>query len=159
MLRALSDSAYKSSTARAFWIERPGTGELREERLAALQPGELCVQTLFSAVSRGTESLVFQGQVPRSEWQRMRCPYQVGEFPGPLKYGYINVGRVVAGAPAWLGRPVFCLYPHQTQYVVTEAAVTPIPDHVPLERAVLAANLETALNGVWDGLPRLGDRV
>src|SRR5262249_49327549 len=107
----------------------------------------------------GTESLVFQGRVPVSEYERMRCPHQAGQFPGPIKYGYSNVGIVVEGAEALRGRQVFCLYPHQTAYVVPADAVVPLPDHVPAARAVLAANMETALNAMWDAEPRLGDRV
>lgn len=145
--------------ARAFWIARPGQGELREEALAAPGSSEVLVQTRFSAVSRGTESLVFNGRVPESERMRMRCPFQEGDFPGPLKYGYANVGVVREGPAELRGRPVFCLFPHQTAYVVPIHAVTPLPDNVPAERAVLAANLETAVNAVWDAEPRLGDRV
>jgi 2-desacetyl-2-hydroxyethyl bacteriochlorophyllide A dehydrogenase len=145
--------------ARAFWVTGPSRGELREEPLAPPAPDEVLVETLFSGVSRGTEALVFQGRVPPSEYQRMRCPFQSGDFPAPVKYGYANVGRVVGGAAASKGAVVFCLFPHQTAYVVPERAVLRVPDAVPPSRAVLAANLETALNAVWDGEPRLGDRV
>jgi threonine dehydrogenase-like Zn-dependent dehydrogenase len=145
--------------ARAFWVVEPGRGELREEELRSPGPDEVLVRTLYSAVSRGTESLVFHGRVPVSEHQRMRCPHQAGEFPGPLKYGYSSVGVVEAGNAALLGRPVFCLFPHQSAYVVPALAVLPLPRGVPPERAVLAANMETAINAIWDASPRLGDRV
>ena len=143
----------------AFWTVRAGFGELRSEPLAPPRAGQVLVQTLYSAVSRGTESLVFQGRVPASEYQRMRCPAQQGDFPGPLKYGYSSVGVVEAGPRELLGQVVFCLYPHQSAYVVAESAVLPVPRAVPAERAVLAANLETALNAVWDAAPRAGDRI
>jgi threonine dehydrogenase-like Zn-dependent dehydrogenase len=146
-------------TARAFWTLGPGRGEIRTEALPMPASDEVLVQTSYSAVSRGTESLVFNGRVPQSAYQRMRCPHQVGEFPGPLKYGYANVGVVRAGAAALLGQAVFCLFPHQSAYVVPAHAVHPIPDAVALERAVLAANMETAVNAVWDAAPQLGDRV
>jgi threonine dehydrogenase-like Zn-dependent dehydrogenase len=145
--------------ARAFWSVEPGRGELRSETLLQPATGEVLVRTLYSAVSRGTESLVFHGRVPISERQRMRCPYQVGEFPGPVKYGYCSVGRVQAGDAELSGQTVFCLFPHQSAYVVPAGAVLPVPAAVPPERAVLAANLETAVNAVWDAEPRLGDRV
>ncbi|HEY0469078.1 MAG TPA: zinc-binding alcohol dehydrogenase [Polyangiaceae bacterium] len=148
-----------SEHARAFWLVEPGRGELRTEHLRAPAADEVLVQTLYSAVSRGTESLVFQGRVPVSEYQRMRCPHQVGEFPGPLKYGYSSVGVVQAGSAELLGKPVFCLFPHQSAYVVPALSVLLVPAFVPPERAVLAANLETAINAVWDAAPRLGDRV
>jgi threonine dehydrogenase-like Zn-dependent dehydrogenase len=117
------------------------------------------VQALYGAVSRGTESLVFSGRVPLAERERMRCPHQEGDFPGPVKYGYVNVGRVVEGPDALRNRTVFCLYPHQTTYVVRADQVVAIPDDVPPQRAVLAANMETALNALWDATPMLGDRI
>ena len=148
-----------TENARAFWVTAPGQGELRSQPLAAPGLGEVLVRTHFSAISRGTESLVFGGRVPASEYERMRCPHQAGAFPGPLKYGYSSVGQVEAGSDPLRERMVFCLYPHQTAYVVPESAVVPIPSGVPAERAVLAANLETAINAMWDAAPRLGDRV
>jgi NADPH:quinone reductase-like Zn-dependent oxidoreductase len=148
-----------TENARAFWTVAPGRGEIRSEALRPRAPDEVLVRALYSAVSRGTESLVFHGRVPVSEYQRMRCPHQVGEFPGPVKYGYASVGVVIEGPAKLLDRPVFCLFPHQTAYVVSAAAVLPIPDSVAPERAVLAANLETAINALWDAAPRLGDRV
>ena len=125
----------------------------------AAAAGAVVVQARFGALSRGTEACVFQGRVPASEWARMRCPFQEGDFPGPVKYGYISVGRVLAGPGHLSGRDVFCLYPHQTLYTVPASAVTPLPDDVPAERAVLAANMETAVNVLWDAGPLAGDRV
>jgi hypothetical protein len=145
--------------ARAFWVLAPGRSELRSEELAAPGAGEVLVRAQYSAISRGTEALVFHGRVPPSEYQRMRCPWQTGDFPGPVKYGYSSVGKVHAGSAALLGQSVFCLFPHQSAYVVPERAVLPIPAGLPPERAVLAANLETALNATWDAEPRLGDRI
>jgi hypothetical protein len=145
--------------ARAFWIVEAGRGEIREEVLPATGPGQLVVSARRSGISRGTESLVFKGLVPPSQWQTMRCPFQIGEFSGPLKYGYASVGQIDAGPDALLGRRVFCLYPHQSAYVVPIGAVTLLPDDVPDTRAVLSANMETAVNGLWDAAPRLGDRI
>ena len=147
----------------AFWTVAPGRGELRRETLPPLRDGDVLVRSLYSAISRGTESLVFRGEVPPSEYQRMRAPFQQGDFPAPVKYGYINVGVVEAGcgaqAQALVGRRVFCLYPHQQAYVVPATAVVALPDAVPSARAVLAANLETAINAIWDASPTLGDRI
>lgn len=144
---------------RALWILKPGQARIGTETLPEPGPGEVRVRARFGAVSRGTEALVFQGKVPPSQHQAMRAPFQAGVFPGPVKYGYINVGRVEAGPESLLGRDVFCLYPHQTGYVVPATAVTPLPEGLPPERAVLAANMETALNVAWDAAPRPGDRV
>lgn len=145
--------------ARAFWVAEPGRGEIRSETLPVPQAGEALVRTLFTAVSRGTEALVFNGKVPRSEHERMRAPFQAGEFPAPVKYGYCNVGVVEQGPAELRGRRVFCLYPHQTRYVAPAAALHALPDDVPPARAVLAANLETAVNALWDARPGIGDRL
>ncbi|GAB2850114.1 zinc-binding alcohol dehydrogenase [Streptomyces deserti] len=146
-------------TARAFWIDSPGRGRIRDAELP--QPGEeeVLVRTLYSGVSRGTETLVFRGGVPGSQYAAMRAPFQEGDFPGPVKYGYLNVGVVEAGPESLRGRTVFCLYPHQTRYVVPAGAVTPVPDGVPAERAVLAGTVETAVNALWDAAPLVGDRI
>jgi hypothetical protein len=147
------------SEARAFWVVAPGRGEIRAQRLRPLAPGELLVRARVSAISRGTETLIFRGEVPQSEWQRMRCAFQEGEFPGPVKYGYAVAGIVEDGAAEYCGRRVFCLHPHQDRFIIPEDAVVPIPDDVPEQRATLAANMETAVNGVWDGMPGPGDRI
>src|SRR5262249_32454391 len=117
------------------------------------------VRTLCSGISRGTEALVFRGGVPESQYAAMRAPFQEGDFPGPVKYGYLNVGVVEDGPVALRGRTVFCLYPHQTGYVVPATAVTPVPDSGPAARAILAGTVETAVNAVWDAAPMLGDRI
>jgi 2-desacetyl-2-hydroxyethyl bacteriochlorophyllide A dehydrogenase len=145
--------------ARAFWIAEPGRGEIRVEPLPPPAADEVLVRAQFSGISRGTEALVFAGRVPESERQRMRAPFQSGEFPAPIKYGYASVGTVERGPRELEGRSVFSLYPHQTRYVVPAPAVHVLPDAVPPERAVLAANLETAINGIWDARPHAGDRI
>lgn len=145
--------------ARACWLVQAGRAELRTQTLHEPADGEVLVRTLHSGISRGTEMLVFRGEVPASEHQRMRAPFQQGDFPGPLTYGYSSVGVVEQGPPALRGRAVFCLHPHQDRYVVPAAAVHPLPEDVPPARAVLAANLETAVNALWDGAPRVGDRI
>ena len=145
--------------ARAFWLASPDHGEIRDVELPEPGEGEVLVRTLWSGVSRGTETLVFRGGVPVSQYAAMRAPFQEGDFPGPVKYGYLNVGVVEEGPDALVGRTVFCLYPHQTRYVVPVSAVTPVPDSVPAERAVLAGTVETAVNALWDAAPLAGDRI
>jgi threonine dehydrogenase-like Zn-dependent dehydrogenase len=146
-------------TARAFWLSTPGQGEIREERLAAPAEDEVLVRTLYTGVSRGTETLVFSGRVPENQHATMRAPFQEGEFPAPVKYGYLSVGRVEEGPDALVGRNVFCLYPHQSRYVVPTSAVTVVPESVPAARAVLAGTVETAVNALWDAAPLVGDRI
>lgn len=146
-------------SARAFWLRSPGHGEIRDITLAEPAEGEVLVRTLYSGVSRGTETLVFRGGVPESQHAVMRAPFQEGDFPGPVKYGYLNVGVVEAGPRELVGRSVFCLYPHQSRYVVPVSAVTVVPEGVPAERAVLAGTVETAVNAVWDAAPLIGDRI
>ncbi len=143
----------------AFWVVAPGHGELRREAVPARSAQEASVRALYSGVSRGTEALVFNGGVPESEYRRMRAPFQAGDFPGPVKYGYASVGRVVDGPGDLSGKTVFCLYPHQQRYVVPVDALYVLPETVPASRAILAAQLETALNAVWDSGAAPGDRV
>lgn len=148
-----------TETVRAFWVAAPGRGEIRTEALPPASADEVVVRALYSGISRGTESLVFRGRVPPSEFGRMRAPFQQGEFPAPVKYGYASVGQIEGGPSQLVGRTAFVLFPHQTKYVVPAAAVHLLPEGVPGGRAVLAANLETAINGVWDAAIKPGDRV
>jgi NADPH:quinone reductase-like Zn-dependent oxidoreductase len=145
--------------AHAFWLREPGCGEIRPVTLPVPREDEVLVRTLRSAVSRGTETLVFRGGVPPSQYTAMRAPFQEGDFPGPVKYGYLNVGTVEQGPADLRGRTVFCLYPHQTAYVVPADAVTLVPEGVPPARAVLAGTVETAVNALWDAAPLIGDRI
>ena len=145
--------------AQAFWVVAPGHGEIRARRLRPLDPGEVLIRTLVSAISRGTETLVFRGEVPESEWQRMRCPFQEGEFPAPVKYGYSAVGIVEDGPASELGRRVFSLHPHQDRFIVPQDAVIDVPTDVPDRRATLAASMETAVNALWDAAPGPGDQI
>lgn len=146
-------------TARALWFTSSGNCEIRPVALPSPGTGEVLVRALFSGVSRGTESLVLAGAVPENQHAVMRAPFQEGDFPWPVKYGYLNVGVVEVGPADLVGRTVFCLYPHQTRYVVPADAVTPVPDAVPAARAVLAGTVETAVNAVWDAAPLIGDRI
>jgi threonine dehydrogenase-like Zn-dependent dehydrogenase len=145
--------------AHAFWLRAPGVGEIRPVTLPSPGPDEVMVRALRSGVSRGTETLVFRGGVPPGQYAAMRAPFQEGDFPAPVKYGYLNVGAVEQGPKELCGRTVFCLYPHQSAYVVPASAVTVVPDDVPPARAVLAGTVETAVNALWDARPLLGDRV
>ncbi|MFJ2566174.1 zinc-binding alcohol dehydrogenase [Streptomyces sp. NPDC087568] len=146
-------------SARSFWLTSPGRGEIRPTDLPEPAPGEVVVRALYSGISRGTETLVFRGQVPESQYDAMRAPFQEGDFPGPVKYGYLSVGVVEEGPPELTGRTVFCLHPHQSRYVVPASAVTCVPESVPAGRAVLAGTIETAVNALWDAAPLVGDRI
>jgi Zn-dependent alcohol dehydrogenase len=145
--------------ATAFWLREPGAGELRPVTLAPPGPGEVQVRATRSAISRGTEALVFRGRVPVDQYRTMRAPFQDGDFPAPVKYGYLSVGVVEEGPAALQGSTVFCLHPHQTAYVVPADAVTVVPPEVPERRAVLTGIVETAVNALWDAPPLVGDRV
>jgi threonine dehydrogenase-like Zn-dependent dehydrogenase len=145
--------------AQAFWLRAPGNGEIRTVELPDPGPTDVAVRTIRSGISRGSETLVFRGGVPPEQRVRMRAPFQEGDFPGPLKYGYLNVGAVEEGPPELRGRTVFCLYPHQTAYVVPAGAVSVVPEDVPPGRAVLAGTVETAVNALWDVGPLVGDRI
>ncbi len=151
------DNSGVDMASKALWYVANRRAELRDEAVAAPAAGELRVRARFGAISRGTERLVFEGRVPESEFERMRAPFMAGAFPHPVKYGYSTVGTVEEGAQR--GRTVFVLHPHQSEFVVPEAAAAVVPDNVPPQRAVLAANMETALNAVWDGAPGPADRI
>jgi threonine dehydrogenase-like Zn-dependent dehydrogenase len=152
-------STGKTRIARSLWYARKGAAELRAAPLPRPKPGEALVRTLFSGISRGTERLVFNGAVGESEWERMRGPNQEGAFPFPVKYGYCATGVVEEGPAGLLGKTVFCLHPHQDHFVAPIAALVPVPDGVPARRATLTANMETALNALWDGGAGAGDRI
>jgi threonine dehydrogenase-like Zn-dependent dehydrogenase len=153
------DVVLERGIAHAFWLRAPGCGEIRPVGLPEPGPDDVVIRTVRSGVSRGTETLVFRGGVPQDLRARMRAPFQEGDFPAPVKYGYLNVGAVEEGPPDLRGRTVFCLYPHQTAYVVPASAVSVVPDDVPPARAVLAGTVETAINALWDAAPAVGDRI
>ena len=145
--------------AQALWYVAPGCAELREEKLTVPARGDVRVRAWYGALSRGTERLVLAGHVPASEFERMRAPFMGGNFPFPVKYGYTTVGWVEAGPADLEGRVVFALHPHQNIFNVPSSSVVRLPNSLPPSRAVLAANMETALNAVWDGAPGPADRI
>ena len=145
--------------AQALWYVGPGQAEIRPERLPPLADGQVRVRSRYSAISRGTEALIAAGRVPESEYQRMRAPFMGGTFPFPVKYGYATVGEVEAGPAALIGRNVFALHPHQTKFDLPAEAVVPVPATFRRQRAVLAANIETALNATWDAAPGPSGRI
>lgn len=146
-------------TARALWHVSPGRAELRVNTLSAPGEGEAMARTLFSAISRGTERLVSHGGVPESEHASMRAPLQEGDFPFPVKYGYCAVAKVETGPRELVGRTIFALHPHQDLFVAPVSMMATVPKNVPAARAVLAANMETALNALWDSGAGPGDRI
>jgi len=145
--------------AQALWYSRPGQAEIRRETLAPLGADEVRVRALYGALSRGTEALVLAGRVPQSEFERMRAPFMAGHFPFPVKYGYATVGRIEGGPEGFSGRTVFTLHPHQDLFNIPASAAIVLPENLPPQRAVLAANMETALNAVWDAAPGPADRI
>ncbi|WP_284975661.1 zinc-binding alcohol dehydrogenase [Arthrobacter sp. efr-133-TYG-104] len=145
--------------AQAYWVTESGAGELRGESMPTPGPGEALIRTLYSGVSRGTERVVHEGRVPERVAERMQAPHQEGEFPGPVKYGYLNVGVVEQGPQEWIGKTVFSLHPHQDFYVIPANQLTAVPEDVPARRAVLTGIVEVAINALWEAGPKLGDRV
>lgn len=148
-----------SGSALALWYVAPRECALNTVALPRPGPDDCLVRTLWSGVSRGTERLVCEGRVPPCEHERMRAPFQDGAFPFPVKYGYCAVGRVEAGPADMIGKTVFCLYPHQDRFVMARDRLTIVPDAVPARRAILAANMETALNAHWDAGSGPADRI
>jgi NADPH:quinone reductase-like Zn-dependent oxidoreductase len=146
-------------SAEALWYVAPSRAEIRHERLGEPGPSEVRVRALYSAISRGTERLVFAGRVPETEFARMRAPFMGGAFPFPVKYGYSMVGRVERGPAELVDQIVFALHPHQSAFILPAQAVVPLPHGLPPARAVLAANMETALNAMWDAAPAVADNI
>lgn len=145
--------------ARALWLTAIRQAELKSTSLDAPADGEFLIESCFGAISKGTEALIADGSVPPSEHDRMRAPMQAGNFPFPVKYGYAVVGKIKAGSASSIGQTVFCLHPHQDLFHIPANMAFPVPTHVPAHRAVLAANMETALNGIWDAGVLAGDKV
>lgn len=152
-------STGKIVVSRALWYAKQGVAELRPQQLPVPTPDQVRVKSLFSGISRGTERLIFSGQVGPSEYERMRAPLQDGSFPFPVKYGYCAVGTVDIGPSALQGTTVFCLHPHQDVFNAPVGMVVPVPEGIPAKRATLAANAETALNALWDSGAGPGDRI
>lgn len=145
--------------AESLWYAGKERVERRTIDVPAPSVGEALVAAHYSGISKGTERLVFEGHVPSSEHTRMRCPFQEGDFPFPVKYGYCLTGVVEQGPKDCVGRNVFLLHPHQSKAVVPVSALNVLPEGVPLRRAALAANMETALNTLWDARAGAGDRI
>jgi 2-desacetyl-2-hydroxyethyl bacteriochlorophyllide A dehydrogenase len=148
-------------TALSVWLAQPRRVELRHEEVAEVGPGDVCIEAIVSAISHGTEMLVFRGQVPKA--LELDLPTLRGSFAFPIKYGYASVGRVVeAGAEVrglTIGDAVFVHHPHQSAYVVPAALPIRLPDSLDPSLGVFLANVETAANVVLDAAPRLGERV
>lgn len=144
---------------RALFYVAPGRAELRSTKSLGMEPGRIKIRSLYSGISRGTERLVFQGRLPESEWSRMRVPGQEGEFPFPVKYGYALTGLVEEGPPDLVGQLVFTMNPHEDGFVCDAGRVMPLPEGLPPRRAVLGANMETALNAIWDSGAGPSDRI
>lgn len=145
------------SEAKALWTVAANRCEIRTESLPQAAPDQRLVRTRASGISRGTERLVLMGRVPENQHATMRCPLQQGEFPFPVKYGYSAVGIIEDGPDA--GQRVFVLHPHQDRFLAPATLCIPVPDDVPDSRAILAANMETAVNVLWDARPLLGERT
>ena len=158
-----SANADRTCAAHALYYVAPRASEIRQVALTSMNisanSDRVIVRALWSGISRGTEKLVFEGRVPESEFERMRAPFQDGSFPYPVKYGYSVAGVVEEGSPDLIGRTVFALHPHQTLFSAPRNAVTPLPDGLPARRAILSANMETALNATWDGGAGPGDKI
>ena len=144
---------------KSYWINKKNKGYFKSGEISSISSTELVVKTLFSGISYGTEKLVYSGKVPKSQKNLMKCPHQEGDFGNDIKYGYINVGRVIDGDKSYLGSNIFSLYPHQDYYKIDRNEVLVIPKKIPLTRCLLIPNLETAINAIWDTLPSAGDRI
>ena len=149
----------KNYTAQSFWVCKK-KGSIKEESINnSLEVDDLLIKTYYSGISYGTEKIVFDSQVPANQYNFMRAPHQVGEFNEEVKYGYLSVGKVIEGPKTMLNKMVYTMFPHQSIYVLKSSLATLIPRHIPHKRALLTANMETAINAMWDSKPTIGDRT
>ncbi|GFZ81618.1 dehydrogenase [Nesterenkonia alkaliphila] len=148
-----------TTPAHEFWIEAPYSARVRETALPEPGAEEVLIETEFSALSPGTETLIYRGEVPETVTALMAAPQQLGELPCPVSHGYLNVGRVSRGPQELLGQRVFTLAGHRSHVVVPGADCHPVPEGMPSERALLAGIAEVGLNAVWESQVTLGDRV
>ena len=149
----------KKLVAESFWIKKQNTSFIKKHPLSIPQKSQALIKTIYSGISYGTEKIVYTGSVPKNQRTLMKCPFQEGEFGANVKYGYINVGKVIEGSTAFKNKYVYTLFPHQTLYTIDESDLIIIPDSIPLKRCLLTANMETAINAMWDTLPTCGDKV
>jgi 2-desacetyl-2-hydroxyethyl bacteriochlorophyllide A dehydrogenase len=149
--------------SRSLWFVSPGSVEVREEPLAAPGPGEVLVQSVVSAISPGTEMLVYRGQVPADMALDASIPGLTDTFSYPVKYGYATVGRVTglgAGvSPEWHERLVFALHPHESHFVTSPDELVPVPSGLGNEHAALFPHAEAAVTFLMDGRPAVGEDV
>jgi 2-desacetyl-2-hydroxyethyl bacteriochlorophyllide A dehydrogenase len=150
-------SSDDSLEARALWFTAPRTAELRPERVPPPGPGEVRVKTIASAISHGTEMLVYRGEVPTD--LPLDLPTLAGDFSFPIKYGYASVGRVLDAGVEHLSPDdlVFVHHPHQEAFVVPADLPVRLPEGLDPTVGLFFANLETALNVVHDTPLRLGE--
>src|SRR5215213_226252 len=159
---SLLDAAMTAAIpARALWLAAARTPELREERALPPGPGEVRVRAIASAISQGTEMLVYRGEVPAE--LPLDLPTLAGAFAFPIKYGYAVVGRVIdvgdGVESVGPGDVVFALHPHQSVFTAPVDMVTPLPGGIDPLAGVFTANLETAVNVLLDTPLKLGETV
>lgn len=143
----------------ALWHLSETHSEIRQIPSVLFLEGYCEIKALYSLISTGTERLVASGKVPEELHASMQVPYMEGSFSLPVKYGYSLVGEVVDGPENLKRKIVHLLHPHQDYCVVLAEDVFVIPREIPSQRAILASNLETALNALWDSGVSAGDKV
>jgi 2-desacetyl-2-hydroxyethyl bacteriochlorophyllide A dehydrogenase len=148
---------------KSLYFTGPCRLELREEPLDAPGPGQVLVRTLMSAISPGTEMLIYRGQAPREMAADTALTALPGSLAFPLKYGYAAVGRVAALGPGvaahWQDRLVMAFQPHEDSFLAAPEELLPVPPNLAPEEAVFLPNMETALTLALDGRPLIGEKV
>jgi 2-desacetyl-2-hydroxyethyl bacteriochlorophyllide A dehydrogenase len=147
----------------SLYFTAPYQVSVRQETLPPLARDQVVVQTLVSAISPGTELLIYRGQAPTDIRLDETIPDLAGEFGFPLKYGYAAVGRVIGrGAdvtPEWHDRLVFSFHPHESHFLTSPAELIPVPAGISPDEATFLPNMETAVNFLMDGRPMIGEQV
>ena len=143
----------------SLWIDKKKRSIIKHNRIVYKKNSKtVLVKTIYSGISKGTEKLISSKMVSKNQFELMQAPFQKGNFNLPIKYGYINVGKIINGPKNLINKNIFSLYPHQTIYEIPIKNINLLPKDN-LKKYVLVANMETAINIFWDCSANKNDKI
>ena len=144
----------------SLWLKNKNKPIIKKKILSYKKNSKtVLVKTLYSGISKGTERLVASGNISKDQFDIMKSPFQEGSFSFPIKYGYINVGKIVEGPKKYLNKNTFCLYPHQSLFKIDINNVNILKGNGDIRKYLLTANMETAINIFWDTQAKLNNKI
>ena len=144
----------------SLWLKSENKPFIKKKILSYKKNSKtVLVKTLYSGISKGTERLVASGNISKDQFDIMKSPFQEGSFSFPIKYGYINVGKIVEGPKKYLNKNTFCLYPHQSLFKIDINNVNILKGNGDIRKYLLTANMETAINIFWDTQAKLNNKI